>query len=418
MDGDESDMIPVKDMNEKEKHSRSMFHEKESLLVQERAGINKLSREELEDRHLRLLEENHILKKHCHKQEDKIKRLATKLLRLVQDRKKRGEAPARQRDPETAELIQSQQDQISQMERQVAQLKDKLLVARQQVNTSQGRPGRGLSAKPEPPRRPSSRPSSKTSSQKRQPTAAEPQLPPYAEQLLVEARQTAAHLQQQSAALADRNRQLDETFSTLREQCNMYEQELEMLKEQSRVKELEHEEEVEVLRNQANHANRSKLAENVEMIKLQRELKQTASRLTALQAHTQSLEETLRTERPAYERAAREIAELTRLHEEEQRRSEQLQKEAAAAGQARQRADELEASLRDAQRENELLRSANEKLSEIGSDQEWQREQQATLSSLRAQLASVESSLRGEQARGRQLADQLTAEQRLFPCRL
>ena len=48
----------------------------ESSLVQERAGVAKMAREELEDRHLRLLEENQILKKHCHKQEDKIKRWA------------------------------------------------------------------------------------------------------------------------------------------------------------------------------------------------------------------------------------------------------------------------------------------------------------------------------------------------------
>ena len=45
------------------------------------------------------------------------------------------------------------------------------------------------------------------------------------------------------------------------------------------------------------------------MIKLQRELKQTSSRLAAQQSHAGSLEETLRTERPAYERAAREIGE-------------------------------------------------------------------------------------------------------------
>ncbi|KAF0292854.1 Protein fantom [Amphibalanus amphitrite] len=415
MDGDENDMIPVKDMSEKEKHTRGLYHDKDSSLVQERAGISKLSREELEDRHLRLLEENQILKKHCHKQEDKIKRLATKLLRLVQDRKKSGEAAGVQRDPETAELIQSQQDQIRQMERQITQLKDKLLVARQQVTTSQGsRPGRPLAPKADTLRRPSSRPSSKTSgSQRRQPAgSADQQLPPYAEQLLVEAREAAARLQQQSAALAQRNRELDETFSTLREQCNMYEQELEMLKEQSRVKDLEHEEELQTLRGQANQANRTKLAENVEMIKLQRELKQTTSRLTALQTHANSLEETLRTERPAYERASREMVELKRLYDEEQARVQQLQRDASAATLAKQKLEEVEMTLRDAQRENELLRAANEKLSEIGSDVGWQqREQHADVAQLRAQLSAAESSLRAEQARRRQLSDQLTAEQ-------
>ena len=41
--------------------------------------------------------------------------------------------------------------------------------------------------------------------------------------------------------------------------------------------------------------------------------------------------------------------ELTRLHEEEQARSQQLQREASSAAQARQKLDEVEMSLRDAQ---------------------------------------------------------------------
>ena len=47
-----------------------------------------MSREELEDRYLRLLEENVVLKKHACKQEDKIKKLATKLIRVVSDKKR------------------------------------------------------------------------------------------------------------------------------------------------------------------------------------------------------------------------------------------------------------------------------------------------------------------------------------------
>ena len=39
-------------------------------------------------RYLRLLEENTVLKKHACKQEDKIKKLATKLIRVVSDKKR------------------------------------------------------------------------------------------------------------------------------------------------------------------------------------------------------------------------------------------------------------------------------------------------------------------------------------------
>lgn len=49
----------------------------ESLLSQNaraRKAVAKISREDLEDRYLRMQEENLLLKQHSHKQEDKIKR--------------------------------------------------------------------------------------------------------------------------------------------------------------------------------------------------------------------------------------------------------------------------------------------------------------------------------------------------------
>ena len=47
---------------------------------QQRSVVAKLSREELEDRYLRLLEENVVLKKHAVKQEEKIKKLALRVI--------------------------------------------------------------------------------------------------------------------------------------------------------------------------------------------------------------------------------------------------------------------------------------------------------------------------------------------------
>lgn len=70
-------------------------------------------------------------------QEDKIKRLATKLIRVVTEKKRlemsSGGVPARHRDIETEELIEDQQHKIRELERQSTQLKEKLLVARQQI---------------------------------------------------------------------------------------------------------------------------------------------------------------------------------------------------------------------------------------------------------------------------------------------
>ena len=77
-------------------------------------------------------------------QEDKIKKLATKLIRVLSD-KKRLEMGAGggsmagagtgggKRDIETEELIEDQQHKIRELERQNTHLKDKLMVAKQQL---------------------------------------------------------------------------------------------------------------------------------------------------------------------------------------------------------------------------------------------------------------------------------------------
>ena len=112
---------------------------------QQRTVVAKLSRGELEDRYLRLLEENVVLKKHAVKQEEKIKKLATKLIRVMSDKKRLeiGGGPGgnntstsvrgHHRALETEELIEDQQQRIRELERVNGQLKDKLMVAKQQI---------------------------------------------------------------------------------------------------------------------------------------------------------------------------------------------------------------------------------------------------------------------------------------------
>ena len=98
-----------------------------------------ISRGELEDRYLRLLEENVVLKKHAVKQEEKIKKLATKLIRVMSDKKRLeiGGSNASNirghRDLETEELIEDQQQRIRELERINSQFKDKLMVAKNQI---------------------------------------------------------------------------------------------------------------------------------------------------------------------------------------------------------------------------------------------------------------------------------------------
>ncbi|CAB1322836.1 unnamed protein product [Coregonus sp. 'balchen'] len=105
----------------------------ESLMAQNaraRQAISRVSREELEDRFLRLHEENLLLKQHTHKQEDKIKRMATKLVRLVKDRRRVEQVAAGGVRPGGRDELQMQNEG----------LKQRLLAAKQQLQTQSKRP--------------------------------------------------------------------------------------------------------------------------------------------------------------------------------------------------------------------------------------------------------------------------------------
>jgi len=126
--------------------SRALLSDPDRVFNQQRVVVAKLGRGELEDRYLRLLEENVVLKKHACKQEDKIKKLATKLIRVLSDKKRlelatpagtvAATAPSGGgggRDVETEELIEDQQQKIRELELQVSGLKEKLQVAKAQL---------------------------------------------------------------------------------------------------------------------------------------------------------------------------------------------------------------------------------------------------------------------------------------------
>jgi len=86
-----------------------------------------MTRDDLEDKFHRLNEENLVLKKHLRKQEEKIKQLATKLVRFVGDRKNK-----EKRDDI---LIEEQKSRIGELEYQCNTLRDKLQVTRSQLSS-------------------------------------------------------------------------------------------------------------------------------------------------------------------------------------------------------------------------------------------------------------------------------------------
>ncbi|CAJ0965768.1 unnamed protein product [Ranitomeya imitator] len=104
-----------------------------------RQAVARVSRQELEDRYLRIHDENLLLKQHAHKQEDKIKRMATKLVRLLQDKKKAEQGPGVLRrsgkDVELEEMIEQLHENVRELEKQNEGLQNRLIATKQQLQT-------------------------------------------------------------------------------------------------------------------------------------------------------------------------------------------------------------------------------------------------------------------------------------------
>lgn len=115
--------------------------------TQERLLISKLTREDLEDKYLKNYDENIVLKKHARKQEDRIKKMATKLVRLVNDKKKsansngnytiQASSGKRMRDVDTEEYLAELQAKCSDLEMHNKRLKENLHTCKIQLQTLQ-----------------------------------------------------------------------------------------------------------------------------------------------------------------------------------------------------------------------------------------------------------------------------------------
>ncbi|KAI7792525.1 putative protein fantom, partial [Triplophysa rosa] len=118
-------LIPVpQDIDHDAKNWRRPPH---VLKIRDRQRLFKVPHEQLEDQCLRLKEENTLLKQHSRTQEQKLRRLSTKLLRLKQG----PEAVAR--DGELEDTIQELEARVATLESQKRMLQSKLNLAKQHI---------------------------------------------------------------------------------------------------------------------------------------------------------------------------------------------------------------------------------------------------------------------------------------------
>jgi protein fantom len=113
---------------------------------QEHLLISKLSREDIEDKYLKIYDENFLLKKHARKQEDRIKKMATKLIRLMNDKKKslnqnnnnnsfyvNSSSKRPMRDIEAEEFVVEMEAKLQEYELQNKRMKENLQISRTQL---------------------------------------------------------------------------------------------------------------------------------------------------------------------------------------------------------------------------------------------------------------------------------------------
>lgn len=330
--------------------------------VKTRQAVSRVSREELEDRFLRLHDENILLKQHARKQEDKIKRMATKLIRLVNDKKRYervGGGPKRLgRDVEMEEMIEQLQEKVHELERQNEVLKNRLISAKQQLQvqghrqTSYSR----VQARVNTGRR---RASASAGSQEcpgkgirfqnvDEAETVQPTLTKYSNSLLEEAR--------------GEIRNLENVIQSQRGQIEELEHLAEILKTQLKRKENEIELSLLQLREQQATDQRSNIRDNVEMIKLHKQLVEKSNALSVIEGKFIQLQEKQRTLRISHDALMANGDELNKQLKEQRLKCCSLEKQLHSVRFSERRVEELQDRINDLEKERELLKENYDKL--------------------------------------------------------
>ncbi|XP_039988659.1 protein fantom isoform X2 [Xiphias gladius] len=414
LDGTAAD-VPVRDITVN--LSRLAAGSRDSSVYQNaraRQDVSRVSREELEDRFLRLHEETLLLKQHIHQQDEKIKKLGTKLIRLVKDRGRMEQLAAggaqpvsRLRDVEMEEMMEELQEKVRGLQTENEGLKQRLLVAKQQLINSQSRRpspyghvqsriNSGLKKLRDDTLSPSqTRPKSTRSLEGggRPPTG---QLPRYGHSLLEEAR---AEI-----------RNLENVIESQRSHMEEMEGASELMREALRKKEGEYEERLLQVRQQQTTKLRSHVNNNVTMIKLQKQLADRSCAVTELESRFLQLQESQRTLKASHDAAMLKVDELSGQLKDERLKGLDLEKQLQSSTISKKKLEQLQERISELEQERDLLRENNEKLVnsafDVSQQQKWQIQEQQ----LKLQIAQLETALKADLVDKNEILDKIRTE--------
>ncbi|XP_070786062.1 protein fantom [Enoplosus armatus] len=289
-------------------------------------------KEHLEDLCLRLQEENGVLRQHTRTQEQRLRRMSTRLMRLRQARP--GSSGVKDRDME--DTIQELEARVAMLESQKGVLQNKLSLAKQHIMDLGGRTpykfSKGKSMEVE-------------GGVRRAAQTAPPRYGPM---------------------LEDTRAEMERFRSSVTEQVRVAELELtaQALRDTLREKEKAIEGTVKEIRKQQSDRHRITIRENVDLIRLQKQLsdKSTALRVTQekfnnLQAaYENQLEESQRSLRESQGALLEKVEELTEQLKQERQRALALEGKLTTSTMALQTLDKLQERISDLEGERDLIK--------------------------------------------------------------
>ncbi|XP_029952065.1 protein fantom [Salarias fasciatus] len=370
-----------------------------------RQDVSQLSRVELEDRFLRQQDETLLLRQQLNDREDKIRKLATKLMRLVKDRRRlerlaAGGAPPPPgtRDVEVEEVVEELQEQVRGLQAEKEGLRRRLLLAKQRPPAPQRpAPYRHVPPRVDSGRRrgqndeeePADRRRSSRSPEGSRPAAAP--LPRFGHSLLEEAR--------------DQIRSLEGVTESQRRRLQEVEGECELLREELKKKEAELQEEVLQVQQQTACRLRSQISDNVNLIKLQKQLTERSHTVSELESRFLHLQQSQQTLKDSHKAAMLRVDELSAELREERRKNMELEKHLQTSTITRIRMEQFQQQISELEQERDLLKDNNQKLVNRALDSSLHQGQQLQ-QQLRLQISELESDLQKKN----QMVEQMEAE--------
>lgn len=377
--------------------------------VKARQAVSRISREELEDRFLRLRDENILVKQHANKQEEKIKRMATKLIRLVNDKKRSeqvGGGPKRLGQAvELEEMIEHLQERVRELEKQNESLRSKLISTKQQLQIQGHRPcpysyvqsriNTGLKKVNEAAGMPEH---TKKGMRFQDLEVRSPNLvlPRCGQSLLEDPR---AEI-----------RNLETVIESQREHIEELEHAREILVSQLRRKEKEIEESVLRLKEQETTSQRLNIRDNVEMIKVHKQLVEKSNALSAMEGKFLQLQENQRNLKTSHDALIAKGDELNLQLKEERLKCLHLEKELQSVTISNRRTEELQERINDLEKEKELLKENYDKLYNsvfsMTHEQQWILKEQQ----LKLQIAKLETAIKSDLEDKNEILDKIKVE--------